>query len=287
MKHILYLLLCLIWGTTWLAIKVGLDDLPPFLSASIRFAIAAFFLFLIVRFRRTALGRGGKEPHRFYFTISFIWITLPYGLVYWAEQFVSSGLSAILFATMPIYVAVMGHFWLVGERLNLKKIFGLLIGFFGLLVIFIDTAASPGIGAVYGLIALMVSPVLAAVSTVLVKRRIDELNPVSMNFYVMMYGAIFLFLTSMALERGRPLHFTPTAVFTLVYLGTLGSAIAFVTYIYLLRSMTALKMSLMVYITPVIALFVGWLFRGEVITANILIGSALVFLGIYLASKRD
>ncbi len=287
MKHILYLLLCLIWGTTWLAIKVGLDDLPPFLSASIRFAIAAFFLFLIVRFRGTAPGRGGKEPHRFYLGISFFWITLPYGLVYWAEQFVSSGLSAILFATMPIYVAVMGHFWLVGERLNLKKIFGLLIGFFGLLVIFIDTAASPEIGAVYGLIALMVSPLLAAVSTVLVKRRIDELNPVSMNFYVMMYGAIFLFLTSMALERGRPLHFTPTAVFTLVYLGTLGSAIAFVTYIYLLRSMTALKMSLMVYITPVIALFVGWLFRGEVITANILIASTLVFLGIYLASKRD
>lgn len=287
MKHILYLLLCLIWGTTWLAIKVGLDDLPPFLSASIRFAIAASFLFLIVRFRRTGLGRGAKEPHRFYFAVSFFWITLPYGLVYWAEQFVSSGLSAILFATMPIYVALMGHFWLLGERLNLKKIFGLLIGFFGLLVIFFDTAASPGIGAVYGLIALMVSPVLAAVSTVLVKRRIDELDPVSMNFYVMMYGAVFLFLTSMALERGRPLHFTPSAVFTLVYLGTLGSAIAFVIYIYLLRSMTALKMSLMVYITPVIALFIGWLFRGEVITANILIGSALVFLGIYLASRRD
>lgn len=287
MKHILYLLLCLIWGTTWLAIKVGLDDLPPFLSASIRFVIAALFLFLVMRFKRPGLERGAKEPYRFYFAISFFWITLPYGLVYWGEQYVTSGLSAILFATMPIHVAVMGHFWLVGERLNLKKVSGLLIGFFGLLVIFLETAASPRIEAVYGFIALMVSPLLAAISTVLVKRRIDELNSVSMNFHVMMFGAVFLFLTSMILERGQPLRFTSSAVFTLVYLGILGSAIAFVAYVYLLRSMTALKMSLMVYITPVIALFVGWLFRGEAITVNIFIGSSLVFLGIYLASKRD
>ena len=286
MTHILYLLLCLIWGTTWLAIKVGLDDLPPFFSASLRFVIAALLLFLVMRIKGAGERSGEKEPHRFYFAVSFLWITLPYGLVYWGEQYVSSGLSSILFATMPIYVALLGHFWLIGEGLNLKKIFGLLIGFLGLLVIFSDTADSPGFEAVYGLIALMVSPFLAALSNIMVKRRIDEVNPVSMNFYVMMYGALFLFLASLLLERGQPFHFTSSALFTLVYLGSLGSALAFVVYLHLLRSMTVLRMSLIVYITPVIALLVGWLFRGEIITADVLVGSSLVFIGSPPTSKN-
>jgi drug/metabolite transporter (DMT)-like permease len=287
MNTFLFSILCLIWGTTWLAIKVGLDDLPPFLSASLRFVIASSVLFLVKRNRWFRGEEGSKDQHLFYFMISFLWITLPYGLVYWGEQYVSSGLSAIIFATMPFYVAVMGHFWITGETLTVRKVLGLLVGFSGLLVIFFDTTGEPTVYALYGLVALALSPLTAAISNVLVKRRITHIDPVSMNAYVMVYGAVFLMASSLFLEWDQPYRFSGMAIFTLFYLGIMGSALAFVLYVYLLKTETALKMSLIVYITPVIALFVGWLFREETVTVMVVVGSVLVFLGIYLVSRRD
>jgi drug/metabolite transporter (DMT)-like permease len=286
-RLLLYVVLCLIWGTTWLAIKVGLDDLPPFLSASIRFMIASTILFALIRARKSRTKEENGESRVFFFFLSFVWITIPYGLVYWGEQYVSSGLCSILFATMPFYVALMGHFWVAGESLNTWKVIGLVVGFLGLLAIFFETSGSPKIEAVYGFVALMLSPLVAAVSNVIVKQRISRLDVTSMNAQVMAYGAIFLFIFSLFLEWGQPIRFSGRAIFTLFYLGTLGSAFAFVVYTHLLKTETVLKMSLIVYITPVIALFVGWIFRGETITLKVLAGSALVFLGVHLVTRSD
>jgi putative membrane protein PagO len=285
-NNLFYLLLCLIWGTTWLVIKIGLDDLPPFLAASLRFVIASSLLFAVARLKRPSGGKRQKEPHLFYFALSFCWITIPYGLVYWGEQYVASGLSAILFATMPFYVALMGHFLLVKETLTPRRVLGLLVGFLGLLVIFFGTTASPSIGAARGVIALMLSPLAAAISNVWVKRRVATLHPISMNACMMGYGAVFLFVLSLTLERGSAVSLSGKAVFSLFYLAILGSALAFALYVQLLKSETALKMSLIVYITPVIALFVGWLFRGETVTPVVALGSALVLLGVYMVTKR-
>jgi drug/metabolite transporter (DMT)-like permease len=218
--------------------------------------------------------------------MSFIWITIPYALVYWGEQYISSGLCAILFATIPFYVAIFAHFWIVDEKLNMGKVAGLVVGFIGLILIFYDSINVKGENVFYGVFALTISPILAAIANVLAKRRIASLHPVSMNAWMMAYGAIFLLAISLLTERGQPVMFTGMAVFSLFYLGMIGSALAFVVYVYLLRTEAALKMSLIAYITPVIALFVGWLFRGETVTVEVTAGVVLVFLGVYLVTKR-
>jgi drug/metabolite transporter (DMT)-like permease len=282
---ILFIVLCLIWGTTWLAIKIGLDDLPPFLSSALRFVVA-FSVLVLVKVRRGRDRRGEPELHRFYFFLSFFWVTIPYGLVYWGEQYVSSGLSAILFATMPFYVAFFSHVALPGERLDVRTVAGLLIGFLGLAIIFFESAHTPASGALRGIVALILSPLAAAIANVAAKRRIATLDPVTMNLWMMGYGAVFLLAISLVMERGTPVDFSRSALLTLIYLGVFGSALAFVLYTYLLKMETALKMSLIVYITPVIALFAGWFIRDETITAEIVAGSGLVFLGVYMVSRR-
>ena len=285
-KALLFVSLCLIWGTTWLAIKVGLDDLPPFLSAAIRMMIAAGLLFFWKWLRGISREGGQREPHGFLFLLSFFWITLPYGFVYWGEQYVSSGLSAVLFATMPFHVATMGHFWLPGEELTARKAAGLLVGFLGVLVIFLEGTGSPAVGDIRGIIVLLLSPLAASISSILAKRRIASLHPVASNAWVMAYGTIFLFLGSLLFESDQTARFSGRAIFTLFYLGIIGTALAFSVYLYLLKAETALKMSLIAYITPVIALFVGWLVRGEVISLEIAAGSVLVFLGVHLVTRR-
>jgi len=282
---ILFSTLCLVWGTTWLAIKIGLDDLPPFFAAPIRFVVATSVLALVRRRRRARRGGGGAEPHLFYFLLSFCWVTLPYGLVYWAEQSVASGLSAIIFATMPLYVAILSHYVLPGGRLDRGKGAGLVVGFLGIGVIAVGGHGGVGSGSPYAIAALALSPLCAAVASVAAKRRIASLDPVSMNVWMMGYGALFFLAASLLTERGETISFSGTALLSLLYLGMIGSAFAFVLYTWLLREETALKMSLIAYITPVIALFAGWLVRSETITPGVLVGTALVFGGVYRVTR--
>jgi len=161
--RIVWLILCGIWGSTWLFIKLGLEALPPLTFAGIRFVIACAILFAIIRIRRIALPRARADWVLLALT-GILSFGLNYGLVFWGEQYISSGLAALLQATLPAFGLVFAHFHLPGERLSWTKIGGVVLGVCGVGVVFSNQLVIAGRQAAIGCVALILSAVCAAYS---------------------------------------------------------------------------------------------------------------------------
>src|SRR5678816_4404448 len=166
--RLVWLILCGIWGSTWLFIKLGLEDLPPITFAGIRFVIACAILFTLIRARGIRLPANGRDWWLLASTgvLSF---SLNYGLVFWGEQYISSGLAALLQSTLPAFGLVFAHFHLPAERLSWARIGGVVLGVCGVGVVFSNQLAIAGTMALAGCVALILSAMFAAYSNVLVK----------------------------------------------------------------------------------------------------------------------
>src|SRR5215203_5554111 len=173
--RLVWLVLCGIWGSTWLFIKLGLEDLPPFTFAAIRFIIACAILFLLIRIRRLPLPRAGRDWILLAIT-GVLAFGVNYGTVFWGEQYISSGLAALLQATIPVFGLVFAHFHLPGERLSWTNIGGVVLGVCGVGVVFFNQLAVSGRQAVAGCVALIVGSMAAAYSNVLVKAYGNHLS---------------------------------------------------------------------------------------------------------------
>jgi len=278
--RLVWLVLCGIWGSTWLFIKLGLEDLPPFTFAAIRFIIAVAIVFLIIRIRGLALPRARAD-----------WILLAvtgilsfgfnYGLVFWGEQYITSGLAALLQATTPAFGLVFAHYNLPGERLSWTRIGGVVLGVFGVAVVFSNQLAVAGRQALAGCVALLLSSIFVAYSNVLVKKHGKNLNPAIMTAGQMLFGLLLLLVASITLE-GNPLryHWTPMAVIALLYLAVVGSVIAFLLYYWLILNMDVTKSMLIALVTPVVAVILGMIVLNEEFGWRTLAGGAMIILGI-------
>src|SRR4026207_2537077 len=185
--RLVWLILCVIWGSTWLFIKLGLEDLPPITFAGIRFVIACAILFLLIRARGIHLPASGHDWWLLASTgvLSF---SLNYGLVFWGEQYITSGLAALLQSTLPAFGLVFAHFHLPGERMTWTKIGGVVLGVCGVAVVFSNQLAISGRQALAGCVALILSAACAAYSNVLVKAHGKKLNPAIMAAGQMFFG---------------------------------------------------------------------------------------------------
>jgi len=278
--RLVWLVLCGIWGSTWLFIKLGLEDLPPFTFAAIRFIIAVAIVFSIIRIRGLTLPRARAD-----------WILLAvtgilsfgfnYGLVFWGEQYITSGLAALLQATTPAFGLVFAHYNLPGERLSWTKIGGVVLGVFGVAVVFSNQLAVAGRQALAGCVALLLSSIFVAYSNVLVKKHGKNLNPAIMTAGQMLFGLLLLLIASITLE-GNPLryHWTPMAVIALLYLAIVGSVIAFLLYYWLILNMDVTKSMLIALVTPVVAVILGMIVLNEEFGWRTLAGGAMIMLGI-------
>ena len=126
-----FLTSCLVWGSTWLAIKIGLDGVPPLLGAGLRFLFASAILYAIVRLTHTRIPRT-PDAKRVYAVLAILSYTIPFAFVYWSEQYIPTGLARILFAAFPFWVGIFSHFMLEREPLNRFKVAGIAIGFAGM-----------------------------------------------------------------------------------------------------------------------------------------------------------
>src|ERR1700682_5719569 len=228
--RIVWLILCCIWGSTWLFIKIGLADLPPLTFAGIRFVIAFTMLALIIGFRRIKWPRAGR--HWLLLAVSGVLaFSLNYGLVFWGEQYISSGLAALLQSTLPAFGLIIAHYYLPGEPLTATKIAGVTMGVIGVGVVFSNQLQVSGAKALWGSAALVLSAFCAAYANVLVKAYGLKLQPSVLAAGQMTFGLIPLLIVGIPTE-GNPLHFhwTPRAFIALGYLAVVGSVIAFLLY---------------------------------------------------------
>src|SRR5688500_647738 len=288
MKPILvWLLLCCIWGSTWLFIKLGLEDLPPFTFAGIRFVIAVAILATIVGLRRLTLPKTSRD-WLLLFVSGVLAFCVNYGLLFWGEQYISSGLAAVLQSTIPAFGLVIAHFYLPGEQMTSAKIIGIVLGVIGVAVIFSNQLDVAGSMAVAGCAALTVSPMGAAYSNVLVKAYGKHLDPAILAGGQMFFGLIPLLLIGIPWE-GNPLNFnwTPMAVVSLIYLAVVGSVVAFLLYYWLVQNMDVTKTMLIALVTPVVAVTLGMLVLDEQLHGRTLLGGLMIISGIAIIVTKQ
>ncbi len=285
-SRVVWLLLCLIWGSTWLFIKLGLEALPPITFAGIRFVIASLILFVIVKVRRLSLPRNRADWIMLVVTgvLSF---SLNYASVFWGEQYISSGLAALLQATIPAFGLVFAHFSLPGEQLTPGKIFGVVMGIAGVGVVFSNQLSFAGSRALAGSAAIVVGAACAAAANVLVKKHGAKLDPAVIAGGQMVFGLVPLLIFGLTLE-GNPFrfHWTRMAVIALLYLATVGSVAAFLLYYWLVQHMDVTKTMLVALVTPVVAVILGMLVLNEQLNWRTFAGGAMIISGIGLIALR-
>lgn len=280
-----FLLLSLIWGTTWAVIRIGLRGIPPFTGVALRFAIAAVALLAIAPLFRVRFGRSVRE-RVLWVAIAVLSFCGSYGIVYWCEQWVPSGLAAVLFATFPLFTAVLAHF-VLSERLGWVGIIGTLLGFGGVAVIFSEDFARLGGDHVAGAAGIMLcAPLVSSFGSVAVKRWGVGIHPISLTAIPMAITGGVMGTLAWLTESDRHMSFDATSLGALAYLAIAGSAVTFSLYYWLLSYLPATRLALIAYLTPVVAVLIGTLFLHEPMTWRTLFGSGFVVCGVALAVQR-
>lgn len=277
----MYGLLCLVWGSTWLFIKVGYGGLGPFNVAALRFFMAgAVFVPLVPLVG--ARWPSGAGDWALVTWVGLVLFAADYGLIYWAEQFLDSGLTAILFATLPLITILFAHVYVPGDRITPRKFAGTLIAFVGVAALFGDRVRLDASTA-WPMAAVVASAVCAAAVGVVTKRHAHHLHPAALNAPAMLVGAAALLVVSFASGDGFALPRDAGTWWAVTYLALAGSVLTFLVYFTLLKTWSVTSLSFISVFTPAMALLLGFVFLGERPTVLTGVGAVLILLGVGLA----
>jgi drug/metabolite transporter (DMT)-like permease len=271
---------CLIWGTTYLAIKIALETIPPFLMGGIRYLIGGSILAVWVLVRGQALPPP-REWGRLAL-LGFLMITLGNGGVVWAEQYLASGLTAVVIATSPFWMVAIDA-WLPGaDRLSARQWGGLFIGFLGIVMLVwpdISLGGVTGRGVVLGVLSVQVACIGWAIASAYTRRHSMSRNVLGIAAVQMFFGGLFMTLAGTAMGEWAHLSFSPRTLASLVYLTLAGSVIAFAAYSYALRHLPIATVSLYTYVNPVIAVALGTLLLGEPFRLSMIAAALVIVVG--------
>ena len=271
-----------VWGSTYLAIALVVETIPPFLSAALRFLIAGILLMGFLALRRTPLPTAAQWWHAL---VSGLLLSVGgNGLVVWAEQSISSGLAALLVALTPVWFALLDWLRPAGKRPHLKTVIGIVIGFAGVVLLVTGRTASDSHStSLWATLAVIVAGVLWAAGSLYSKHSPNPGSPWMNAAAQMICGGAGLMVVALAL--GEPARADWSTVSTrswmaLLYLIVFGSWIGFTAYVWLLRVSTASRVSTYAYVNPVIAVFLGWLVLGETVSGRMAWGALVVLAGV-------
>jgi drug/metabolite transporter (DMT)-like permease len=285
-----FALLTAIWGTTWAAIRISLEGIPPVTGVAIRFALAGLILVAIGHFRGVRFGRDRVE-RRLWVVNAATTFAGSYGIVYWAEQWVPSGLAAVLYATLPLWIVVLGHFILPGERRGWSRFGGILCGFAGVAILFSEDFEKLGGPEVrFASMVFLLAPFVAAFGSLAVKRWGSAISPFSIAGVPMLLTGVAMGLLAALVERERPVAGLASGAgswLATLYLAIFGSAVTFSLYFWLLARRSAVVASLIAYTVPICAVLVGWLAFREPVTWRLLAGGGVVLLGVAATLRRS
>jgi drug/metabolite transporter (DMT)-like permease len=269
-----YIALCLIWGTTWLAIRLVVRDVPPFEAAALRFVCAGVLLIAMALVQKRRWPADGPQWNAI-FALSLTIMALPYGLLFWAEQYVTSSMTAVLYSAMPLAVSLVTPAML-HRKVPRRAIYAMAVAFGGILAIFYENPSNNP-RAMIGGVAVLVSMALSSWSVVFAKQRLRQVDAVVSTGLQLLLGSVVLLWAMWALEAHRHAVWSTTAVLALAFLTIFGSAAAFVIYYWLLKTLQPYQLSTISLITPLIALFAG-LIGGETVPL-LMVVAMLVVLG--------
>jgi drug/metabolite transporter (DMT)-like permease len=278
-----FLAIYVLWGSTFLAIRVAVETVPPFLAAGIRFFLAGFVLYGWSR------ARGVRSPTalewRNLAILGALLFLIPYSGLFWAEKTVPSGIASVLVATIPISTALLQVFVLRKERFRWSLFASLCLGFAGVGVLALDSG--PGHASIAACLVILLCSTSWAIGTVIAKEAVLPDSKVTSAGAQMVIGGALLLLLSMLAGEWHPLpHISLPAAGAIAYLIVAGSIVAFTAYLWLLGRMPATTVTSYAYVNPVVALLLGHFLGNEKLAARTLAGAALVLASVLLITKK-
>jgi drug/metabolite transporter (DMT)-like permease len=274
---LVYAAVCVLWGSTWLVVKVGLLDLPPLRFVAIRMLLAAARVAPFAL--RGGVARVGGGEWRWLLGIGLLQVTVPYGLMFAGQTMVPSALAAVLFSTFPVWLVLLGRLLVAGETLTPRKLGLSLLGLVGVVVLQGGAAAGAGTSAgspALGALLITVGSVSCALANVLVRRRGLTLSPVVMTFGQSLGAGLALLAASAVLEHGAPVAFPPRALGAIAYLAVGGTVCTYLGLYWLIPRVSLVTIGTIPLVDTTVALTLGTLVAGEPVTGPLLLGAALV-----------
>lgn len=284
---IAFIAVCVIWGTTYLAIKVALETIPPFLMGGIRYLIAGTVLGGVL------VARGEKLPPPAEWGslawLGFLMIGLGNGGVNWAEQYLASGITAVVIATSPFWMVAVDAMFPGGEPFSRRKMLGLSIGFAGIVLLVwpdITLAGADGRMVLLGILALQIACAGWAVASSYTKRHAMSRNVLAIAAVQMFFGGLFMTVVGTVTGEWTTISLNPRTTSALLYLVVAGSLVAFAAYSYALRHLPITTVSLYTYVNPVIAVALGTFLLGEPFRLSMVVAAGVIVAGILVVRSR-
>lgn len=277
----------LIWGTTFLSIRIAIETIPPWYSTSIRNFIAAFIVFIILIFTKQLRWIGWKSFLQ-QGILATLMLVFSNGFTTIAEQSLPSGLTSIICAINPVIVFVLSIFFKM-QKPTFQGIIGVLTGFCGILFIFKD-----GLGDILnpdyktGILFLTIAIFSWGLGTIYVKKFGQNNNPISLNIFYqfMIAGCIQIVLANIFYPNSNYENWSFDSVFAMIYLAIFGSVIALFAYQYALKKVAPIQVSILTYVNTIIAVFLGWMIKDEVIKQEFIIATLLIILGVFIINYK-
>jgi drug/metabolite transporter (DMT)-like permease len=279
-------LLGLVWGSSFLWIKIALREIGPFTLVAFRLLFGLIGLGIVMRVQHQSLPRDRRMLLSYSFMGVFN-VALPFTLISWGETRIDSALASVLNGTVPLFTTVIAHFWLHDEKITLPRITGLTVGFIGVVVL-VSRDLSPGSthSSLWGQAAVLAAAMSYATAVTFSRKYLRGQPPVVQSTMGLLIAGALQWCVAPIVER--PLHI-PTAPITwlaLAWLGLLGSCLAYLLYFHLINTWDATRTSMVTYVLPVIGLILGVIFLGEKADWRLVLGSALVVGGIVVVNLK-
>jgi len=272
---------CLFWGTTYLAIRIGVQRLPPALFAGVRFIIAGVIFLTYLRLRGYQLPKPGEWLHMAVVGITLL--VMANGLVVWSEQWVPSGLTAVIVATVPFWAAGLEALLPSGERLSARKVLGILIGFAGVIILFApDLSGSFDRAYLKGVIVLIFVPFFWSLGSIYSKHHPIECSPMVAAGTQTLIAGLVLTAIGTVFGEWKDFNLNCKGMASIAYLIVFGSIVGYSSFIYALSKLPVTTVSMYAYVNPVIAVLLGWLILEERLDWSVATATTTVLFGVAL-----
>jgi len=284
--YLAWITICIVWGTTYLVIRIGVTDLPPMLFAGIRWIIAGVLMTILLNLRHYKLP--ALKDLKYLAIVGILLLGVGNGLVVVAEQWLPSGLTALILSTQPFWIVGMEYFLPQRPKINLLIIAGLLLGTFGVVLIFArDLNIALDINILLGGLCLLGAVFAWSAGSIYWKYKKTEVRPMMGASIQMLIAGILQTALGLILGEQNSFHLTQNGVFALGYLIVFGSILGYASYIYSVTKLPLSLVSTYAYINPIIAILLGWYFLDEPLTVTVFIASGMILIGVALVKRGN
>ena len=278
-------LLGLIWGSSFLWIKIGVESITPVMLVTLRVSFGLLALLVVMAAQRQAFPRDRSTLLKYVFMGVFN-LVIPFLLITWGETKIDSSLASILNAATPLFVIIIAHFWLHDEKITLARLGGLLMGFAGVVVLVLQNLKPGGQSDIWGELAVLLATVSYAVALVFSRRQLRGTKPVVQSTMILVVASALMWIIMPVADRPLAFPATPLTWIAVIWLGVLGLCVAYLLFFYLNNVWGPTRASLVTYVFPVVGVALGIIFLSEPLTGNMIVGSILVVGGIAVVNRK-